>query len=242
LVFDRQRSKTIPKHSDAAYTLAQLRGGRQILKSKFLSRRELLQKSATIGTLTLIPSLSLDEALWAWEQSEKHPLKPTPWNEIGPFYKRNAPQTAQLQRPGDPGLPVQISGKVLDTRGDMLEGAKIEVWQANHVGVYDIDGYGYRATLVAGQDGKYEFSSVLPGHYPGRVCQHIHYLVSAPGHKSLITQLYFATDPVFEGDPKRNYSRDPLILDSELVRPVLLAGDPKDLHAVVNFELVVERL
>jgi protocatechuate 3,4-dioxygenase beta subunit len=213
-----------------------------MMKANLLSRRELLLKSAAMGSLTLIPSLSLDEVLRVWEQSEKHPLKPTPWNEIGPFYKRDAPQVAQLQRPGDPGLPVQISGKVLDTRGDLLEGAKIEIWQANHVGVYDIDGYSYRATLTAGNDGKYEFGSVMPGHYPGRVCQHIHYLVSAPGHKPLITQLYFATDPVFEGDPKRNYLRDPLILDSELVRPVLLTGDPKELHAAVNFELVVERL
>ncbi|HEY6129714.1 MAG TPA: hypothetical protein VIW23_16195 [Candidatus Acidoferrum sp.] len=212
------------------------------MKSKFLTRRELLLRSATIGSLTLVPTLGLDEALWAWRQSEKASKKPTPWNEIGPFYKRDAPQIAQLQLPGDPGLPVQVSGQVFDTRGDVLEGAKIEIWQANHVGMYDLDGYSYRATLAASKGGKYEFSSVMPGHYPGRVCQHIHYLVSAPGHKPLITQLYFATDPVFEGDPKRNFARDPLILDSELVRPVLLAGDPKDVHAVVNFELVVERL
>lgn len=212
------------------------------MKPNFLTRRELLLRSAAMGSLTLVPALNLDEAVWAWQQSEKSPKKPTPWNEIGPFYKREAPNAAQLQHPGDPGLPVQVSGTVFDTRGDFLEGAKIEIWQANHLGLYDLEGYNYRATLLAGKDGKYQFGSVMPGHYPGRVCQHIHYLVSAPGHKPLITQLYFATDPVFEGDPKRNFSRDPLIQDSELVRPVLLAGDPKDVHAVVNFELVVERL
>jgi len=47
---------------------------------------------------------------------------------------------------------------------------------------------------------------------------------------------------VFDGDPIHNYTRDPLILDSELVRPVMLAGDPTDVHALVNFELVLERL
>jgi hypothetical protein len=56
----------------------------------------------------------------------------------------------------------------------------------------------------------------------------------------LITQLYFAT--VFDGDPLHNYTRDPLILDSELVRPVMLAGDTTDVHALVNFELVLELL
>jgi protocatechuate 3,4-dioxygenase beta subunit len=73
------------------------------------------------------------------------------------------------------------------------------------------------------------------------VCQHVHYLVSAPGHLPLVTQLYFATDPVFDGDPGRNFARDPLITSRELVRPVLLAGDPGDVRAVVTFELVLDR-
>jgi catechol 1,2-dioxygenase len=100
---------------------------------------------------------------------------------------------------------------VLDTRGHVLEGATIEIWQANDAGLYDLDGYKYRAALVADHAGKYAFESVMPGHYPGRVCQHIHYLVNAPGCKPLTTQLYFATDPVFAGDPVHNYTKDPLI-------------------------------
>jgi len=81
----------------------------------------------------------------------------------------------------------------------------------------------------------------MPGHYPQRVCQHVHYLVSAPGHKPLVTQLYFATDPVFEGDPDKNYTRDPLIGSRELVRPVVIKGDPKEMIAAVKFDLVLER-
>ena len=212
------------------------------MKLTSLTRRELLLKSAALGSLTLIPTLSFDEALWAWQQSEQRPLQPTAWDEIGPFYKRDAPESTQLRRPGDPGLPVRVFGKVFDTRGNVLSGAKIEIWQANHQGLYDLDGYAYRTTLIASGGGQYDFQSVMPGHYPGRVCQHIHYLVSAPGHKPLTTQLYFATDPVFEGDPEHNYTRDPLIQSSELVRPVTLAGDPKGIYALVNFEIVVERL
>jgi hypothetical protein len=55
-----------------------------------------------------------------------------------------------------------------------------------------------------------------------------------------VTQLYFATDPVFEGDPAKNFGRDPLITTRELVRPVMLAGDPGDVHAVVTLDLVLE--
>jgi hypothetical protein len=58
----------------------------------------------------------------------------------------------------------------------------------------------------------------------------------------LITQLYFATDPVFEGDPDRNLARDPLVQSRELVRPVVLSGDPKSIRAQVQFELVLEAL
>jgi hypothetical protein len=47
---------------------------------------------------------------------------------------------------------------------------------------------------------------------------------------------------VFEGDPKKNYTRDPLIQSIDLVRPVTLSGDPNEIHAVVNFEIVLERL
>jgi protocatechuate 3,4-dioxygenase beta subunit len=82
----------------------------------------------------------------------------------------------------------------------------------------------------------------MPGHYPDRVCQHIHFLVTAPGHKTLVTQLYFATDPVFEGDPDHNFGRDRLIGSRELVRPVMLTGDPQDIQAAVRFEVCLERL
>jgi protocatechuate 3,4-dioxygenase beta subunit len=82
----------------------------------------------------------------------------------------------------------------------------------------------------------------MPGHYPARVCQHIHYLVTAPGCKALTTQLYFGTDPVFQGDPARNFTKDPLIQSAELVRPVKMTKSTTGNRADVTFELVLERL
>ncbi|HEX8029722.1 MAG TPA: hypothetical protein VF491_14710, partial [Vicinamibacterales bacterium] len=149
---------------------------------------------------------------------------------------------SELRSASDPGLPLSVSGRVFGARGESLQGAAVEIWQANHEGLYDLDHYRYRAALIADREGKYAFESVMPGHYPARVCQHIHYVVSAPGHKPLITQLYFATDPVFEGDPDKNFKKDPLVLSRELVRPVTLTGDPKAVKANVTFELVLEQL
>ena len=139
-------------------------------------------------------------------------------------------------------MPLSVSGKVWSARGEALPGAVVEVWQADHDGHYDLEGYRYRARVPADAEAQYTLATTMPGHYPGRVCQHIHYLVTAPGHKPLITQLYFATDPAFEGDPDRNYTKDPLVRSRELVRPVALSGAEKDVRAAVTFELVLETL
>lgn len=208
------------------------------------TRRAILHKCLALGSLTVASSFSAETMFAAFQDGEKQLRKPTPPNSLGPFYKRLAPTTATLRAPRDPGLPLSLSGQVFDTRGDVLSDAMIEIWQTDHFGLYDVDGYRYRGKLPSDSSGQYKFETVVPGHYPDRsqICQHIHYLVTAPDHKPLVTQLYFATDPVFEGDPQKNYSRDPSIKTPELIRPVLLAGDPQAIHAEVRFELCLERL
>src|SRR5260370_4524264 len=203
-----------------------------------LSRCELLGKGLAVGVVSLARGLT--PAAIAAEWDEPAPRRPTPETVLGPFYKKGAPETHALGTPGEPGMPLAVSGRVLSTRGEALREAVVEVWQTDQRGRYDLEGYRYRARLRSGADGEYAFESVMPGHYPDRVCQHVHYLVTAPGHRPLVTQLYFATDPVFDGDPDRNFARDPLITSRDLVRPVLLAGDPDDVRALVTFELVLD--
>jgi len=207
-----------------------------------LARRELLSKCMALGVLTSTANLLPSALAAAWQAKEKSRLAPTPAAELGPFYKRLAPSNGAMRAPGDPGMPLVVMGQVFSSRGGLIPSAIVEIWQTNHEGLYDLDGYHYRAKLTTATDGGYEFSSVMPGHYPARVCQHIHYAVTAPGYRPLVTQLYFATDPVFEGDPDKNFVRDPLITSRELVRPVTLVGDPQDIHAAVKFELVLEAM
>jgi len=209
-----------------------------------ITRRAILEKCLALGSVTIACGFSPEAMLLAFQEREKQVRKPTPPNALGPFYKKLAPQTGMLRAPGDPGLPLSLGGQVFDTRGDVIRNAIIEIWQTDHFGYYDVDGYRYRGKLPADASGQYKFETVMPGHYPdkSRVCQHIHYLVTAPGRKTLVTQLYFATDPVFEGDPEKNFSRDPLIETPELIRPVLLTGEPEIIHAAVRFELCLERL
>ncbi len=205
-----------------------------------LNRRDLLYKCMALGVVRLGVGLTPATAAEAWMRAEKTTRPATPIDQLGPFYKKDSPNTAMLRGASDPGLALAVAGAVYSTRGEALPGAEIEVWQTNHAGFYDLSGYRYRAKLVAGAGGQYDFQSVIPGHYPARVCQHIHFLVRAPGQKPLVTQMYFASDPVFKGDPAKNPNDDcPSI---ELVRPILLKDAPNTMMASATFELVMEAL
>jgi protocatechuate 3,4-dioxygenase beta subunit len=205
-----------------------------------LTRRDLFERCAVFGALVAVPALDIPAISAFWQQADA--LKPTPPNALGPFYKKRAPEARMLRMKTDAGMPLAVAGRIIDTRAEAVRDATLEIWHADHGGHYDIAGYRFRAKLPLDAEARYQFDTVMPGHYPDRVCQHVHYLVTAPGHKPLITQLYFATDPVFDGDPDKNFTKDPLIRSRELVRPVRITGDPKEMYAAVNFDLCLERL
>jgi protocatechuate 3,4-dioxygenase beta subunit len=170
------------------------------------------------------------------------PLAPTPPNDLGPFYKRGASSAAVLRRPGDAGLPLALAGTVFRATGERLPAARVELWHSDDAGDYDMAGIRFRADLKADDKAGYAVATVMPGHYPGRVCQHVHFIVRAEGCKPLVTQLYFATDPVFEGDPDKHYGRDPLLVSRELIRPVSLVAKDGATSAHCLFDLVLEAL
>jgi protocatechuate 3,4-dioxygenase beta subunit len=208
------------------------------------SRRDLLLKSLAIGVIKLGPGMTAASAIESWLYAENGARPATPTDQLGPFYRKGTPQSgahsAMLRAAGDPGLPLAVVGAVYNTRGAVVPEAKIEIWQASHLGKYDLTGYRYRALLLAGPKGEYDFQSVIPGHYPARKCQHIHFLVQAEGHKPLVTEMYFASDPIFKGDPAKNMNDDcPSI---ELVRPILLSDQATTMGASATFELVMEPL
>ena len=204
------------------------------------SRRDVLRQCLAAGVLVVPAGWGEAEVLHAWFDAQAE-RQPTAHVEMGPFYKKRAPATTTLRSAGDPGMPLTVSGRVITVHGERVPGATIEIWQADHGGLYDLEGYRYRAAITPPVSGAYAFESIMPGHYPARVARHVHYFVTAPGHKPLSTQLYFATDEVFDGNPDKNYSKDPLITSRALVRPVTVTGQPGSAMASVEFELVIEK-
>lgn len=107
--------------------------------------------------------------------------RPTAPDMLGPFYTPNAPER---DRTGD-GLTVH--GAVRSANGCRpLPGSRIEWWSANTRGEYDD---AHRATQVADGNGGFRYVTDSPGRYPGRP-PHLHIKVSAPGHRTLVTQIY----------------------------------------------------
>ena len=126
----------------------------------------------------------------------------TPRDQLGPFYKPNAPAQPGLCASGSGGKErLVVAGRVLgmpDCRP--LAGAMVEVWQADAKGDYSQVGAKsddpeclLRASVLTDAEGRYAFTTILPGEYPGRP-RHIHYRVSHKGHATLVTQLYFGRE------------------------------------------------
>jgi protocatechuate 3,4-dioxygenase beta subunit len=106
---------------------------------------------------------------------------PTRPDMLGPFYTPNAPERSGT------GQGLVVSGRVVSARACApLSGARLEWWSANAHGDYDD---GHRATEMTDPEGHYRYETDLPGRYEPRP-PHVHVRISAPGHKTLVTQLY----------------------------------------------------
>ncbi len=131
---------------------------------------------------------------------EGQKMDPTPPDIEGPFYKADAPFRDKLV--DDPNLSVE--GIVYNTEGKKLHNAVVDYWQADANGSYDLVGFNFRGKVKANKHAHYKFETIIPGDYDISEptdpephdfrCAHIHVKVSAPGHKTLTTQLYFPDD------------------------------------------------
>ena len=119
---------------------------------------------------------------------------------------------------GEPiGERTVIHGRVLDENARPVDGALVEIWQANAGGRYrhrndtylaPIDpNFGGCGRTITDAEGYYVFRTVKPGAYPFRNFinswrpAHVHFSLSGHGFaQRLITQMYFEGDPLIPMD------------------------------------------
>jgi len=137
---------------------------------------------------------------------------------FGPFFLEDAPE---IPLGGDiaggaTGRPCWVEGTVVDTEGNPVPGARVEVWEADEDGFYDVqygdDRVAGRAHLFTDQDGGFRFWGLTPTPYPiphdgpvgamlaatGRSpvrAAHLHFMVTAPGCRTLVTHIFVEGDP-----------------------------------------------
>jgi len=144
---------------------------------------------------------------------------------LGPFHVVESPRRAAGDSIDLVGTGPQcvVEGRVLSADGTPLPGTEVDVWQANDQGFYDVQqpdvqprGNG-RGLFTTGQDGAFWFRTIVPSHYPipndgpvGTLLEasrrhpyrpaHIHFIVTAPGHRPLTTHIFVAGSPYIESD------------------------------------------
>ncbi|TIC85146.1 hydroxyquinol 1,2-dioxygenase [Nocardioides sp. GY 10113] len=142
---------------------------------------------------------------------------------FGPFFVEGSPEVG---RGGDiahgaAGEPCWVEGTVRDVDGRPVPGARIEVWEADDDGFYDVqyadDRTAARGHLFSDRDGSYRFWAITPTPYPiphdGPVGQmleatgrspmraaHLHLMVRAPGYRTLVTHIFVRGDELLASD------------------------------------------
>jgi catechol 1,2-dioxygenase len=173
----------------------------------------------------------------------------TPRTIEGPLYVAGAPVSTGFARLDDgsetkDGKVLFMQGTVYDSNGAPLQNAQVEVWHANLMGNYSFfdksqTSFNLRRTIITDAQGRYQFRSIMPSGYGcppdgttqalltrlgrhGQRPAHVHFFVTAPGHRRLTTQINIDGD-AFLWDDFAFASRE------GLVPGVVHVTDPQEL-------------
>ena len=219
------------------------------------SRRELLEMTVALGGLAMAYPI---RSVLAQEVQRQL----TPEQIMGPFYPIMRPLDHDMdltiikgKRGHAQGKLIHLTGRVLNSKGEPVKAAKIELWQANTHGRYahptdtnpapldsNFQGYGVQITDA---EGRYRFKTIKPGAYPINPVNpsnarppHIHFDVLGTKDR-LVTQMYFPDEPLNEKDglfKELGSSKDAAI---GKVLPSTKELEPDSL--LINWDIILEK-
>lgn len=177
-------------------------------------RQEFILLSDTLGFSMLVDTIN-----------NRRPSGATENTVFGPFHVDDVPvrsmgDNISLDGKGESCL---FEGRVLDLEGNPIEGARVDVWSDNADGFYDVQQPSIqpkgnnRGVFITGPDGRYSFVGIKPVSYPipddgpvGKMLAalgrhpyrpaHMHYLVTAPGFKKIVTHTFVGGDEYLQSD------------------------------------------
>jgi hydroxyquinol 1,2-dioxygenase len=142
---------------------------------------------------------------------------------FGPFHVQGAPKFAAWQdiANGAAGQALFVTAKIVGAQGQALAHAEVDVWQSDEEGLYDVQrpegAVQARGVLRSDAQGLVQFKTILPVAYPvptdgpvGKLLRatgrhpwrpaHIHFMIQAPGHETLITHVFRQGDQYLDSD------------------------------------------
>ncbi|MEC9196242.1 MAG: dioxygenase [Pseudomonadota bacterium] len=177
-------------------------------------RQEFILLSDVLGFSMLVDAIN-----------NRRPAGATENTVFGPFHVADAP----IRQMGDcisldgKGESCRFVGRVIDVHGEPIEGACVDVWSDNSDGFYDVQQpdvqpkWNNRGRFMTKADGAYEFVGIKPVSYPipddgpvGKMLgslgrhpyrpAHMHFMVTAPGFKTIVTHTFVGDDPYLTDD------------------------------------------
>ncbi|KAI9825523.1 MAG: hypothetical protein M1819_000515 [Sarea resinae] len=198
-------------------------------------RQEFILLSDILGLSLLVDSID-------------HPKPPhsTEGSVLGPFHSHEAEDMANGETmTHDPkGEPCLVVCNVKDKHGEPIEGVKIDIWETDSSGHYDVqyadrEGPDGRCVMKSDKDGIFWFKAIKPVSYPiphdgpvGKLLlklhrhayrpAHMHFMFQKPGWDHLITALYIRGDPYETSDAvfgvKNSLIVDYSVVDAETAK------------------------
>ena len=217
-------------------------------------RQEFILISDVLGLSMLVDAIN-----------HRFPEGATPSTVVGPFHIDDSPELPMGANvaEGLSGETTFLVGTVRDMNGRPVEGAKLDIWQADADGLYESQLGSeepiLRAIFHTGANGKYTIRTIAPPGYSipmdGTVGDllrktdishfrpaHIHFLITAPGYETLVTHLFKKDAKYIDSDVVFGV-KDKLIVEFEK-HPAgrTPTGDNSSLpFLVVNYDFILSK-
>ncbi|MBN3832076.1 intradiol ring-cleavage dioxygenase [Burkholderia sp. Ac-20344] len=218
-------------------------------------RQEFILLSDTLGVSMLVDAINHRFATGATETTV-----------FGPFYIKGMPERAYGENMAlTPGVPAVVRGRVLTTDGKPVPNAVLDVWQTAENGMYSgqdtAQPHGnLRGRYRTDAEGRYAIVTILPISYPiptdgpvGKMLDatgrhpwrpaHLHFMIDAPGCRTLVTHLFDEDDPYLKSDAVFGVKPSLMVAyrrceaDDALARQFGLAGPYRE----VTYDFVLDR-